>query len=63
MLGTHQVIIIKEAQSLKWKSEEEILAQYLENPTPTTIKSLIGKRFGNLVVKERKFSNLFKRMA
>jgi len=43
MLGTHQVIIIKEAQSLKWKSEEEILAQYLENPTPTTILVLAYK--------------------
>lgn len=37
MLATHQVIIVKEAQNLKWKSEDEILLKYLENPMPSTI--------------------------
>jgi len=38
MMSDHQVIIIKEAQELKWKSDtEEMLTKYLEHLTPTTI--------------------------
>src|SRR5690606_28115883 len=37
MMSDHQLIIIKEAQDLKWKTEEELLLKYLENLTPTTI--------------------------
>lgn len=37
MLASHQVIIVKEAQNLKWKSEDEVLLKYLENPMPSTI--------------------------
>jgi DNA polymerase-3 subunit delta len=39
MLSDYQVIIIKEAQGLKWKGEDgvEMLAKYVENLTPTTI--------------------------
>ena len=37
MMSTHQLIIIKEAQDLKWKTEEDILLRYLEHLTPTTI--------------------------
>ncbi|MCA5005104.1 DNA polymerase III subunit delta [Sphingobacterium bovistauri] len=39
MMSDHQVIIIKEAQGLKWKGEEgvEMLAKYVDNLTPTTI--------------------------
>ncbi|HMR18469.1 MAG TPA: DNA polymerase III subunit delta [Sphingobacterium sp.] len=37
MLSDYQVIIIKEAQNLKWKQEDELLSKYAENPTPTTI--------------------------
>ncbi len=37
MLSEYQVIIVKEAQGLKWKGEDELLSKYLENPTPTTI--------------------------
>ncbi len=38
MLSDYQVIIIKEAQELKWKSDtEELLTKYLEHLTPTTI--------------------------
>lgn len=37
MLGDYQVIIIKEAQSLKWKEESDFLIKYLEQLTPTTI--------------------------
>ncbi|WP_373564550.1 hypothetical protein [Sphingobacterium sp. E70] len=54
MMSDHQVIIIKEAQELKWKSEtEELLTKYLEHLTPTTIlvfaintgNSISGRRF------------------
>ncbi|GHE48877.1 DNA polymerase III subunit delta [Sphingobacterium griseoflavum] len=37
MMSDHQLILIKEAQDLKWKSEEELLLRYLENITPSTI--------------------------
>lgn len=37
MMSDYQVIIVKEAQNLKWKQEYELLAKYAENPTPTTI--------------------------
>lgn len=37
MMSDYQVIIVKEAQGLKWKGEDELFAKYLENPTPTTI--------------------------
>lgn len=40
MLGSHQIVIIKEAQDLKeWKKSENLkpLENYINNPTPTTI--------------------------
>lgn len=39
MMSDYQVILIKEAQGLKWKGEEgvELLSKYVEHPTPTTI--------------------------
>lgn len=39
MMSDYQVILVKEAQGLKWKGEEdvEMLRKYVENPTPTTI--------------------------
>jgi DNA polymerase-3 subunit delta len=37
MMSDYQVIIVKEAQNLKWKQEDELLVKYAENPTPTTI--------------------------
>ena len=38
MMSEQQLIIVKEAQDLKWKSDtEELLAKYLEHLTPTTI--------------------------
>src|SRR5690606_14332503 len=43
MMSDHQLIIIKEAQDLKWKTEEEVLLKYLENLTPTTILVLAYK--------------------
>lgn len=43
MMAQYQVVIIKEAQELKWKSEENILAKYIENITPTTILVLANK--------------------
>lgn len=43
MLGQYQLIIIKEAQALRWKTEEEVLLQYLENATPTTLLVLAYK--------------------
>lgn len=37
MLSDYQVILVKEAQGLKWKSDDDFLMKYVENPTPTTI--------------------------
>lgn len=36
MLSDHQVIIVKEAQNLKWK-DDELLLKYLDQPTPSTV--------------------------
>ncbi|MVZ67485.1 DNA polymerase III subunit delta [Sphingobacterium sp. DK4209] len=36
MMSDYQVIIVKEAQNLKWK-DDELLQKYLEHPTPTTV--------------------------
>jgi len=43
MMSDYQVIIVKEAQDLKWKTEEEVLLKYVENLTPTTILVLAFK--------------------
>lgn len=43
MMAQYQVVIVKEAQDLKWKSEEDILLKYIENLTPTTILVLAYK--------------------
>lgn len=43
MMSTHQVILVKEAQQLKWKSDEDVLLKYLENPMPSTILVLAYK--------------------
>lgn len=43
MMSDHQVILIKEAQDLKWKVEEELLLKYVENLTPSTILILAFK--------------------
>jgi len=43
MMSDYQVIIIKEAQDLKWKTEEELLLKYVEHLTPTTILVLAYK--------------------
>lgn len=37
MLSDYQVIIVKEAQGLKWKGDDSFLTKYIEQPTPTTI--------------------------
>src|SRR5690606_14577027 len=37
MIAPYQVIIIKEAQSMEWKGDEDALSKYLENPMPQTI--------------------------
>ncbi|MCI0921148.1 DNA polymerase III subunit delta [Sphingobacterium rhinopitheci] len=37
MMSDYQVIIVKEAQGLKWKGDDDFIAKYVENPTPTTI--------------------------
>lgn len=37
MLSDHQVIIVKEAQGLKWKGDDDFLSKYIEQPTPSTI--------------------------
>ncbi|SMG19754.1 DNA polymerase III subunit delta [Sphingobacterium psychroaquaticum] len=43
MMSDYQVIVIKEAQDLKWKTEEELLLKYVEHLTPTTILVLAYK--------------------
>jgi len=43
MMGSHQLIIVKEAQDLKWKTEEELLLKYVEHLAPTTILVLAFK--------------------
>lgn len=42
MLGNYQVIIVKEAQNLKWK-EDDLLLAYLENPMRSTVLVLAYK--------------------
>ena len=37
MMSDYQLILIKEAQELRWKQEEELLLKYIEQLTPTTI--------------------------
>lgn len=37
MMGDYQVVIIKEAQALKWREESDFLLKYIENLTPTTL--------------------------
>jgi len=37
MMSDYQVIVVKEAQALRWKGDDEFLLKYLENPTPSTI--------------------------
>lgn len=36
MMSDHQVIVVKEAQNLKWTGDD-LLQKYLENPTPSTV--------------------------
>src|SRR5690606_38454570 len=43
MLGSHQVIIVKEAQNLKWKGGDDVLLAYLENPMKSTALVLAYK--------------------
>ncbi|NGF56908.1 DNA polymerase III subunit delta [Parapedobacter sp. SGR-10] len=43
MMSDYQVILVKEAQNLKWKAEDELFTRYVENPTPTTILVLAYK--------------------
>src|SRR5690606_21190422 len=42
MMSDYQVIIVKEAQNLKWK-EDELLVAYLENPMKSTVLVLAYK--------------------
>ncbi|MFD2597621.1 DNA polymerase III subunit delta [Sphingobacterium corticis] len=42
MMSDYQVILVKEAQNLKWK-DDELFQKYLESPTPTTILVLAHK--------------------
>lgn len=43
MIADYQVIVVKEAQSLNWKGDEEVLTKYLENPMPQTLLVLAYK--------------------
>src|SRR5690606_5218474 len=42
MMSEYQVIIVKEAQNLKWK-DDSLLLSYLENPMPSTVLVLAHK--------------------
>lgn len=56
MMAPYQVIIVKEAQDLKWKTEEGVLLKYLENPMPSTILVLAHKH--GKIDKRKKFYKL-----
>lgn len=43
MMSDYQVIIVKEAQNLKWKGDDELLLSYLENPMKNTVLVLAHK--------------------
>lgn len=43
MIADHQVIIVKEAQSLPWKSDDDVLIKYLSNPMPQTLLVFASK--------------------
>ncbi len=43
MLSDWQVIIVKEAQNLKWKGDDDLLLAYLENPMKSTVLVLAYK--------------------
>src|SRR5690606_14824080 len=58
MMSDYQVILVKEAQNLKWKAEDELFTKYIENPTPTTILVLAYKHG-----KFDKRTKLFKQIA
>ena len=60
MLASHQVIIVKEAQNLKWKTDDEVLLKYLENPMPSTVLVLAYKH-GKLD-KRKKYYKLAQKM-
>lgn len=42
MMSDYQLVLVKEAQNLKWK-DDDLLQKYLEAPTPTTILVLAHK--------------------
>lgn len=43
MLADYQVIVVKEAQNLKWKGDDDLLLSYLENPMKSTVLVLAHK--------------------
>ena len=43
MMSDYQVIIVKEAQNLKWKGDDDLLLTYLENPMKNTVLVLAYK--------------------
>lgn len=43
MMGEYQVIIVKEAQSMKWRGGDDLLVSYLTQPVPSTILVLAYK--------------------
>ncbi|WP_257670234.1 DNA polymerase III subunit delta [Parapedobacter tibetensis] len=43
MMSDYQVIIVKEAQNLKWKGDDDLLLNYLENPMKSTLLVLAYK--------------------
>jgi len=60
MMSDYQVIIVKEAQNLKWKGEDVFLAKYVENPTPTTIL-VFDYKYGKLDKRTKLYKNIEKK--
>ncbi|MGO1521936.1 MAG: DNA polymerase III subunit delta [Sphingobacterium sp.] len=57
MMSEHQVIVIKEAQNMRWK-EDEVLQKYLLQPLASTVL-VFSYKYGK-IDKRRKVYNLFK---
>lgn len=59
MMSDHQVIVVKEAQNLRWK-DDEVLQKYLQQPLSTTVL-VFSYKYGKMD-KRRKVFNLFKQV-
>ncbi|TJZ51728.1 DNA polymerase III subunit delta [Sphingobacterium olei] len=60
MMSDYQLILVKEAQALKWKSDDELFAKYIENPTPSTIL-VIAYKYGKFDKRTKLYKAIDKR--